>query len=87
MDVSVKDAEARLDELVDRAQAGEEVIITVGGRRTVRLTPVDKARRFSSEEMMAAIDAIVAVSSKKALPGPSAARSQDFLYGDDGLPV
>jgi hypothetical protein len=32
------------------------------------------------------IQAVQASSAAKALSGPDAARSQDFLYGDDGLP-
>ena len=39
-----------------------------------------------AEEKSARIDAIVADARLKALPGPDAARSADFLYGPDGLP-
>jgi hypothetical protein len=34
----------------------------------------------------AIIEAVQRSATAKAKPGPSAARSQDFLYGDDGLP-
>ena len=34
----------------------------------------------------AAIEAIREAASKKAKPGPDSARSQDFLYGEGGLP-
>ena len=86
MDVPVTEAKARLTDLIRRAEAGEDVVVTRHGEPIVRLSLVKSRRKRSSEEMMAAIDAIVAISSKKALRGPCAARSQDFLYGDDGLP-
>jgi hypothetical protein len=38
-----------------------------------------KARR-------ALIDAVQKSAASRVTPGPDAARSQDFLYGDDGLP-
>jgi prevent-host-death family protein len=84
MQISVTDAEGRLTELVRRAQAGEEIILTRHGRPTVRLVPVapvsDKASR------LALLEAVRAGAAAKAAPRPDAAHSQDFLYGDDGLP-
>jgi hypothetical protein len=44
----------------------------------VRPVPDRKARRALLEAVRASAAAATA--------GPSAARSQDFLYGDDGLP-
>ena len=85
MEVKVSDAKGRLTDLVRRAEAGEEVVITRRGRPTVRLVPVSSA--LTSEEKAARIDAIVADAQNKLLPGPDAARSTDFLYGPDGLPV
>jgi hypothetical protein len=34
----------------------------------------------------AALDKVRASGPKSATPGPDAAQSQDFLYGEDGLP-
>jgi len=84
MRVSVTDAKAQLTDLVRRAEQGEEIILTRHGHAAVRLSPIRpapdrKARRALMESVRAAAAA-------KAKPGPSAARSQDFLYGDDGLP-
>jgi len=83
MEVSVTDAKAQLTELVRRAEEGEEVVLTRHGRPAVRLVPAKiapnrAARRKALEAARAA--------SVFASPGPSAARSQDFLYDDDGLP-
>jgi prevent-host-death family protein len=84
MRISVTEAKAQLTELVRRAEAGDEVILTRHGHPAARLigiqaTPTRKARRELMEEVRAA-------GAAKAKPGPSAARSQDFLYGPDGLP-
>jgi hypothetical protein len=45
----------------------------------VRVAPDRKSRR-------ALLDAVRAAGAAKATAGPDAARSQDFLYDDDGLP-
>jgi prevent-host-death family protein len=84
MKISVTEAKGQLTELVRRAEAGDEVILTRHGQEAVRLVPViptadPKARR-------ALLEAIRSAGASKAKPGPGAARSQDFLYGDDGLP-
>ena len=84
MSVSVSDAKAQLTELVRLSEAGEEVVLTRHGRPVVRMTPIHRIP--TAEEKAAAIDRIMATASE-ATPGPSAARSQDFLYDDDGLPA
>jgi prevent-host-death family protein len=82
MEISVTDAKAQLTELVRRAEAGDDVVLTRHGQPTVRLVAVKKphdrkALRVLVEEIWA---------TAKPTPGPCAARSQDFLYGEDGLP-
>ena len=84
MQISVTEAKGRLSELVRRAEAGEEVVLTRYGRAIVRMAPV--RRHLDAESRRAAIAAVQA-SARRGLPGPDAARSQDFLYGDDGLPA
>ena len=84
MRVSVTDAKGLLTELVRRAEAGDEVILTRHGHAAVRLVavrpaPDQKARR-------ALLEAVRASAAAKATAGPGAARSQDFLYDDNGLP-
>lgn len=83
MRVSVTEAKGQLTELVRRAEAGEEVILTRHGHSAVRLVPIKTAP--SRESRRALLEAVRACAAK-AEPGPNAARSQDFLYGDDGLP-
>ena len=84
MRVSVTEAKGQLTELVRRAEAGDDVVLTRHGHPAVRLVPV-KARS-DRQSRRALLDAARAAGAAKASPGPSAARSQDFLYGDDGLP-
>ncbi len=84
MQVSVSDAKAQLTELVRRAEAGDEIVLTRHGRPTVRLVPVRTLP--TAAERDALLDALREAGAK-AKDGPSAARSQDFLYGDDGLPA
>lgn len=82
--MSVSDAKAQLTDLVRRAEAGEEVVLTRHGHAIARIVPVAPVRNALSRK--AVLDAVRKAGAGKALPGPSAARSQDFLYGADGLP-
>ena len=84
MRVSVTEAKEQLTELVRRAEAGDEVILTRHGHAAVRLVPVKAVSDRKSRRAL--LDAVRASAAAKAAAGPSAARSQDFLYGDDRLP-
>jgi len=77
MKISVTDAKAQLTELVRRAEAGDEIILTRHGQPAVRLTPI--TRKMSREEKRAVLDEIMKSAAGKATPGPDAARSQDFF--------
>ena len=84
MRISVSDAKGRLTELVRRSEAGEEVVLTRHGQAVARLTPVRnpvdaKARRRLAEALRVRV-------ADKLVPGPDAARSQGFLYDEEGLP-
>lgn len=84
MQISVTDAKGQLTELVRRAEAGDEIILTRHGHAAVRLVPVRSLP--DSKSRRALLEAVRASGAAKAASGPSAARSQDFLYRDDGLP-
>jgi prevent-host-death family protein len=84
MRVSVTAAKGQLTELVRRAEAGDEVILTRHGHPAVRLMPINVGSDRKSRRAL--LEALRASAAAKAAAGPSAARSQDFLYGDDGLP-
>lgn len=84
MQISVTDAKSQLTDLVRRAEAGDEIILTRHGHAAVRLVAIsvkpDRVRR------QALLDTTRVAAAAKASPGPEAARSQDFLYDTDGIP-
>ncbi|MCC6914566.1 MAG: type II toxin-antitoxin system Phd/YefM family antitoxin [Rhodospirillaceae bacterium] len=84
MRISVTEAKAQLTELVRRAEAGEEIILTRHGQAAVCLAPVKKVVDRQARRML--LEAARVAGGMKAKAGPSAARSQDFLYDEDGLP-
>ncbi len=84
MQIPVSEAKGQLTELVRRAQAGDEVVLTRHGKATVRLTPVRP--RPDADARRAIIASVQAAASDKRTAGTAAARSQDFLYDENGLP-
>lgn len=84
MRISVTEAKGQLTELVRRAEAGDEVVLTRHGHAAVRLVPVKAVPDRKSRRAL--LEAARVSGGSKATAGPDAARSQDFLYGDDGLP-
>lgn len=84
MQISVTEAKGQLTDLVRRAEAGDEIILTRHGHAAVRLVPVKQVADARSRKAL--LDAVRASAAGKATAGPNAARSQDFLYGKDGLP-
>lgn len=84
MRVSVADAKGLLTDLVRRAEAGEEIVLTLHGQPAVRLVPIERTTDRASRRTL--LEAVRASGRAKAKPGPSAARSQDLLYDADGLP-
>lgn len=84
MRVPVSDAKGKLSELVRLAEAGCEVVLTRRGRATVALVPLRPPR--DPEARRAVISSIRTAAAGKRAGGATAARSQDFLYGDSGLP-
>jgi prevent-host-death family protein len=85
MDITVSDAKAQLTDLVRRAEAGEDVVLTRFGQPVARIVPV--APRRTAAERRAVLDAARAAGRATARPGPAAARSADHLYDEHGLPT
>jgi len=86
MEVSVSDAKARLTDLVRRAEAGDEVILTRRGEPKVRLVPI--VADDSHERRKRALDAFAGcLKGKASMEGVTAATIADFLYDERGLPA
>jgi prevent-host-death family protein len=85
MRVSVTEAKGQLTDLVRRAETGEEVVLTRHGHAAVRLVPVRAVPDRAARKVL--LDAVRASAAARATAGETASRSQDFLYGDDGLPT
>jgi prevent-host-death family protein len=91
MNVPITEAKAQLTELVRRAEAGEEVVLTRHGRPVARLSAVALPRNERTpEERRALLKAVFELQADAAAhmtPGPDAAHSADFLYDENGLPA
>ena len=84
--VSVSDAKAQLTALVRRAEGGEDVVLTRNGHAVARITSMTR-RRLTPDERLAVIRRAQAAVKGRLPPDFDAARSQDFLYDEDGLPA
>ena len=84
MQISVTDAKAQLTELVRRAEGGDEIILTRHGHAAVRLVAVHALPDRKSRKIL--IEAVRASAAARMTAGPSASDSQNFLYGEDGMP-
>ena len=81
---SVSEAKGHLTELVRRAEAGDAVAPTRNDKATVGLVP--EQPQLNADARRTVIATTQAAADEKRTTGTGAARSQDFLYGGDGLP-
>ena len=84
MRISVTDANAQLSDLVRRAESGEEVVLTRDGQAAVRLVPIRPATDRAARRTL--LDSLRASGRLHATTDATAARSQDELYDESGLP-
>jgi prevent-host-death family protein len=78
--IAVTEAKGLLLDLVRRAEAGEDIVLTRHGDPIVRLVAVAP----TADERHAAL--AEAHGAARGSTGPCAARSQDFLYDEQGIP-
>jgi len=81
----VSEAGPQLPDLVRQVEAGNEIVLTRDGCRVARLIPEVAAPNQAARR--AVMEKSQRSASSKITPGPTAADSQDFLYGEDGLPT
>ncbi|RKE83701.1 type II toxin-antitoxin system prevent-host-death family antitoxin [Rhizobium sp. AG855] len=90
MRVSMEQAGDQFEELLERAERGEPVIITRNGQDAAVLRAVeatDHRPELTLEERRAIIKEIMAKAPPPVPGEPLADRSHDFLYDENGLPV
>jgi prevent-host-death family protein len=85
MNIPVSDAKGILTDLVRRAEHGEDIVLTRHGRAVARLVAI--VEQPSQADRRAILNAVRAEGRERATAGPSADRSQDFLYDVNGLPL
>ena len=87
MEISVTDAKAQLTELVRRAEAGEDIVLTRHGHPVAKIVAATPKPERDWDEIMRRVKEIQ--KRVKAIERPDladAARSQDWLYDEFGLP-
>lgn len=94
MDVSIASARQQLEELVHRAEAGEEIILTRDGRSVARIGPVPAVKPLGhnrqtrgSTEWRQRIDEITRQAVAKFPPGKVPSSDHDDMYDASGLPI
>ena len=89
MNVPLVEAQARLPELMERARSGEDVLVELENGAVIQLTVLRTAAGpFDPERRRRVLEEIMVSGPRNASAGPSAARSQDFLYDEEtGLPA
>lgn len=87
MQVSVADAEGQLSDLISRAQAGEDIVLTRHGQPSVRLVPTEP-QPSENDERWRLLEALQgSIKNKPGMEGVTAANITDFLYDERGLPA
>lgn len=84
MQLAVTEKNRELLDLIRRAEAGEEVVLTRHGQAIARLVALRTEPRAQPRADVIAL--VRARAATKLTTGPSAAHSQDFLYDQEGLP-
>jgi prevent-host-death family protein len=85
MEIPISEAKAHLADLVRRAEAGDDIVLTRHGRPVARISPTSVGLQ-GADERRAFLERLRALAMSNASAGPDAARSQDFLYDEHGLP-
>ena len=85
MDIAVSDAKAQLTELVRRAEAGEDIVLTRHGQPAVRIVPIAPPR-LTPAQREAVIRDVMVQARQAIISGPSSKDIDDEMYDEHGLP-
>lgn len=89
MDVTVDDARNRLDQLLDLAASGVEVVVTRNGKPPVQFVPGDARPSrppLQGQELRAAIDRILSTVDPLNVSADLRTSNHDDLYDEFGAP-
>ena len=90
MQISVKEAQDNLEELLIRVEGGEDVLLTKDGKIVARIVAAEATpdkHTMTQEERRRVLDEVMAKAPPRAPGEPTADRSHDYLYDEDGLPA
>jgi prevent-host-death family protein len=85
MNLAVSKAKSKLTDLVKRAELGEEVVLTRHGTQVVKLVPIRSVLDVETKKEI--LSRLLEESQNIICRETNAADSQDFLYGEDGMPA
>jgi prevent-host-death family protein len=86
MEIPISEAKAKLTDLVRQVEQGEEVFLTRHGKPVARIAPVGSRSPLTPQDELQVLHDIMEIGRAMVIAGPSAARNQDFLYDEHGLP-
>jgi antitoxin (DNA-binding transcriptional repressor) of toxin-antitoxin stability system len=90
MRISVRQAKDQLDQLVSRAEAGEEVILVDGERPVATIAALNHPQMHDlPPDLAARRQRLLDISARAAIkkkPGSDAAHASDFLFDEYGMP-
>lgn len=84
--VGAFEAKTKLSELLDKVEAGEEVVITRRGKEVARLVAPGAPRTQGSDAKAARLLALADEFSRRVKGKFTSADIDDILYDSDGLP-
>ena len=84
MNLAIYKAKSKLTDLAKRAEQGEEVVLTRHGTQIVKLVPIRPVVNLETKKEI--LSRLLEESQSIIWRDTDAAHSQDFLYGEDGMP-
>jgi antitoxin (DNA-binding transcriptional repressor) of toxin-antitoxin stability system len=87
MRISITEAEGQLTELAELARTGINVVLTQDEKPAMQLVPLSRSPLSAEERRKVFKDIRQKAQEQQPTFDTDAARSQDFLYDENGLPI
>jgi len=85
MEIAISEAKGHLSALIRAAREGKQVLLTSHGRPVAEIRAVAPA--MTADERINRMTEVARTASAMAQDDTPAARTADYLYGDDGMPA